>query len=268
MAVDIFNSTTLSAAITDDAGTFTVAATTNITAGDLLVIRDELIKVNAVPVSGTVNVSRGWEGTEARAHANSQRVFIIDSDDNTENIKKNTKQQLALVGATGTYPDFLFPGQRATDGQGNEYVMVELTAVCYSGTTVMISVDGNYTAVQAAGGSQGAIGLTVEAATSDQYTWAQIYGYNAYAQDTIGDSGASSATIPVPATSVTTPSVGLTYVAAGTTVAAYIIHGMHIVGADSSAVTSATSSTGTAMPVFLNYPYIVPRVEALDSSGS
>lgn len=268
MAVDVLNSTTLSAAIDADSVNFAVASTTNISAsfdGDnLLVVRGEAMKVVAVddPASGYVKVVRGWNGTKAVAHASGTRAWIGTGND----FKAIKDHASALVGDTGTFPEYLLPGQRATDSNGNEYIMVELTATCYSGTTVVISVDGNFTAAQAAGGTQGPIGVTVEGGTSDQLVWAQIYGYNSFAQETIGASAASSAYIAAPATTASTPSVGLAAISTTTSVPAYIIHGMFIVGAATSTVTSATSATGLAVPVFLDYPYTRNMLDAFEGS--
>jgi len=268
MAVNVLNSTTLSAALDNEAVGFAVASTTNISAsfdGDnILVVRGEAMKVVAVddPASGYEKVIRGWNGTKASAHASGTRVWIGTSND----FKAIKDHATALVGNAGTFPDYLLPGQRATDANGNEYVMVELTATCYSGTTVVISVDGNFTAAQAAGGTQGPIGLTVEQGSSDQFVWAQIYGYNSYAQETIGASAASSAYIAAPATTASTPSVGLAVISTTTSVPAYIIHGMFVVGAATSTVTSATSATGLAVPVFLNYPYTRNILDAFEGS--
>lgn len=270
MAVNVLNSTTLSAALNDSDVTFAVGSTSNIsaseTADNILVVRGEAMKVveKDQPASGYVRVIRGWNGTKASSHASGTRVWIGTGND----FKAIKDHATALVGDAGTFPDYLLPGQRATDANGNEYIMVELTATCYSGTTVVISVDGNFTAAQAAGGTQGPIGLTVEQGSSDQFVWAQIYGYNSYAQETIAASAASSAYIAVPATTASTPSVGLAALAAATTSAAYIIHGMFIVGAATSTVTSAASATGLAVPVFLNYPYTLNRLNDIATSNS
>lgn len=271
MAVDVLNSTTLSAALDAETVNFAVAATTNITAGQMLVVRGEAMKVMAVddPSSGYVVVRRGVDGTYARAHASGQRVWIGDHD--AFKAVRDNANRLGLVGASGTLPDYMLPGQRAFDDNGNEYVMVELTAECFTGTTVVISVDGNFQAKQAVGGTQGNIGLVSEHATSDQFVWAQIFGYNSFAQETICASAGTSAYIAVPATTASTPSVGLAALATPTTAAAYIIHGMFIVGVASSAVTSTTGTderTGIAYPVWLNYPYTTNKLETIETSNS
>jgi hypothetical protein len=259
-----FTTTTLSEALTHQTNDFTVASTASISVGDLLLIREELVKVQEIPVSGRVKVLRGYEGTEARAHANAQRLFIIA---NPEDLKRDTKDQLAVVGASGVYPDYLLPGQRATDGQGNVYILVDLTATMYGGATVAISADGLFTAGALKGGAhQGPVGVLVEPGTSNQYVWAQIYGYNAYA--TVKTTGAfTSAAYATATTTVSTPNVGLTPLETLTTAAEYFIHGMFITVAGTSQ-TSATSTPGQYAGVFLNYPYVYNRLQSEATSNS
>jgi hypothetical protein len=77
-------STTTSGAITAYQTTFAVSSTTNITAPVLttgsgltyLYIEAELMQVTAVPVSGTVSVVRGTNGTKAVSHLTSTPVII------------------------------------------------------------------------------------------------------------------------------------------------------------------------------------------------
>jgi hypothetical protein len=265
MAVAQLNTTTLSEALTAGTLEFAVASTADMAVGDVLVIRNEALKIQAIPVSGRVQVLRGWNGTEARAHASGQRLFIGDPDA----FKAIKASATALVGDSGTFPDYLLPGQRARDGAGNEFILVDLTATAYGGATVAISVDGLFTATPLKGGThQGSVGLLVEPGTSAQYVWAQVYGYNAYAQTKTATTGVTSAYLCTATTTVSTPNVGLEPIAAATTAAEYIIHGMFVVGAGSSAVTSATSSTGYAVPVFLNYPFIYNRLVSEETSNS
>jgi hypothetical protein len=257
MAITALNTSTLSEALTASTNDFTVGSTANITVGDFLVIRRELVKVQEIPVSGRVRVMRGHEGTEARAHASGQRFFILA---NPEDAKLNSKQQLALVGASGVYPDYLFPGQEADDGAGNRYILLDLTATIYSGVTVKISNDGLYTAAVLVGGTQGRVALTVEQGTSNQWVWAQTRGANSYAQASSATTAATSASVPIACSSLSTPACGL-YPATATTDEDYLIHGMWITGIATSATTSATSATGTAVPVYLHDPYVVSFVQ-------
>jgi hypothetical protein len=251
MPVAQLNTTTLSAAITASTNDFNVAATTNITVGDILVVRNEQLKVQEIPVSTQVRVLRGYNGTEARPHASGQRLFILA---NPEDAKAQRDNALALVGASGVYPDYLLPGQEADDGAGNRYIMVDSTATIYSGVTVSISVDGLYTASVLAGGAQGRVGVTVEQSTSAQYTWAQVRGNNSYVQDEDATTSATSAYIAT-APTTGTRNAGMLAVTQ-TTIDAYVIHGMWITGVATSSTTSATSATGAAVPVFLHDPYV------------
>jgi hypothetical protein len=76
--------TTLSGALTAYQTTFAVSSTTGITAPVLttgsgltyLYVEAELMQVTAVPVSGTVSVVRGTNGTKAVAHLTSVPVII------------------------------------------------------------------------------------------------------------------------------------------------------------------------------------------------
>ena len=266
MALDILNETTTSEAITDTTNRFAVASTANITAGThVLGIMGtagfEFAKVQAIPVSGEVQVQRGFHGTRAVAHKSGTRVFIGTPDQFQTVPESSFSKYVGLVGTPGNFPDYALPGARARDGAGNEYVLVELTATAFSGTTVRISTDGTFTAAQLAVGDQGSVGLLVEPGTSDQYVWAQIYGFNSYAQDTLGDSSGTSTRLALAATAASTPSVGMAATsrsshASDAGAAQNVIQGMFIVGAATTATTSATSSTGVAYPVWLNYPFI------------
>jgi len=256
MAVDVLNSTTLSAALNADNINFAVASTTNISVGDVLVVRKEAMKVLAVddPASGFVKVRRGFDGTRAFAQPSGQRVWIGSPD----KFKAMKEHAHAIVGDSGTFPDYLLPGQRAIDGAGNEYMLVELSQTSYGGTTVLISRDGLFTAIPLASGLAGSVGLTVEAGTSDQLVWAQIYGLNSHAQLVGGSSLVTSTGVLQPASSVSTPAVGLlgltTSQASSVTNAE--IKGMFPVSSASTASTSATSATGLFCAVWLNYPFV------------
>jgi hypothetical protein len=78
------NVTTLSAAITSSQTTFGVASSTNITAPVLttgsgftwLLVDAELMWVTAVPVAGTIQVTRGMLGTVATSHVITTNVTI------------------------------------------------------------------------------------------------------------------------------------------------------------------------------------------------
>lgn len=254
MAIDILSTTTLSEALDASTTNFTVASTTNITAGQLLVANGEALDVQAVddPSSGYVKVRRGSSGTKAISHANSERVFIGNHHD----FKAIRESAVALVGDSGVFPDYMLPGQEASDAKGNTYVLVEMTTVVYSGTTCVISVDGNYTAAILATGTHGSVGIATEQATSDQYTWLLRKGYYSAALEAGGTSAGSSAYFPVAATSVSTPAAGMAVVVTSNATLGFTIHGMFIAGAAVSTTTSTTSNTGITVPVFLNYPWV------------
>lgn len=260
MPVTYLNSSTLSEALDKEKVEFAVGSTANISVGDLLVITDsvpEACRVRGIPISGRVQVIRGANGTEARSHLSGAK-FWIGSPEKFKAIRDN---MVAVLGnpTYGNLPDYVLPGLRARDGRGNEFIMVDSTYNAYSGIACLISNDGNFTAAPCKGGSgQGAVGVFVEEATSDQWAWAQIYGYNSAVQCSGATTGATSASVPIATTVVSSPNVGFgtTDDWLATTLNVWAIHGMFIVGGGSSAVTSATSQVGYTVPVFLNYPYV------------
>lgn len=266
MALAIFNTSTLSEAVSKDANEFTVGSTTNIAVGQVLAIQGtgglEIVRVQAIPVSGRVKVARGVMSTKAIAHKSGARFFIGDHDDFVTVSGSSPNEFIRLTGDSGDYPSYALPGTSAKDGAGNEYILLELTATAYGGATVLISGDGNFTARPLVGGDQGCVALLVEPGTSDQYVWGQVFGYNSYAQDSAATSAASSTYVPCAATSVSTPDVGLTAISP-TTDEQYLINGMWITAAATTATTAATSATGVAVPVFLNYPYVNKFVQAV-----
>lgn len=255
MAVNILNTSTLSEAITGDSIEFTVGSTSNITAGKLLAIRDEVVEVTSVPVSGRVKVRRGISGSRAHSHASGTR-FFIGSPSDFKSIRDNA---LALVGNAAELPEYLLPGAHAIDGAGNEYVMVELTETVVPGATVLISKDGNFTAGVLTSAGVGNVGVIAESASSDQYAWAQISGYVAHAKLVGGSSLVTSLGEFGGATSVSTPSVGLLGRSSSQRSSDYLvastINGMFPVSAASTASTSASSETGLFCSAWLNYPW-------------
>jgi hypothetical protein len=260
MAVTALNTSTLSEALTSETNDFTVGSTANVVVGNYLAIQGtgglEAVKVQEIPVSGRVKVLRGVGGTRARAHKSGARFFIGDPDDFASQAAGAWGAIDGLAaGANDVFPEYLFPGLRAKDGVGNEYVLVDLTANVFSGVTVLISTDGLFTAAPLTTAGQGSVGVMVEPATSNQYAWAQIYG-NTTAQDAAGDSAATSAFGCVGATSVSTPDAGMATVTAVSTAEQFWINGMFITGAATTATSSASSHTGVQVPVWLNYPFV------------
>ena len=67
--------TTLGAAVdSNDLRDITLASTTGLAAGDLLVVGNEIMQVNSIPVAGTAKVQRGMRGTAAQNHASGASV--------------------------------------------------------------------------------------------------------------------------------------------------------------------------------------------------
>ena len=66
--------TTLSAAIDGTQTTFAVASATGVTAGNNLIVDQEVMAITAV-TGTTVTVRRGQMGTAAQSHANAERVY-------------------------------------------------------------------------------------------------------------------------------------------------------------------------------------------------
>lgn len=248
MALDRLSYTYLTNTIEPGTKDLVITSTAGMKSGDFFVCRDEAMKVQQVKSSSTVSVLRGVAGTKCMSHAAGQRFFY----GNAHQFEAIRQSLTALVGDAGTYPDFLLPGQRAFDGGGNEYILLDLTDTVYSGTTVVF---GNlFTASILAAKLQGSVAVTVSPATSGQYVWGQIYGYNAFVQDASATSGATSGWVCVAATSVSTPNVGMALFEPDNS-AVYLIHGMFIKSAVTTATTGASSATGVAAPCWLNYPY-------------
>lgn len=257
MAVDALSQTTLSEALDQYKNRFRVAATTNINVGDYLVCRAEAMKVREVLAGNWISVVRGVGGTQPRQHKDGQR-FYIGSPDKFKAIKESLT---ALVGDSGTYPDFMLPGQRGKDHAGNEYILLDVfNFTAYKGQTVVISNgDDSFYCTVAFAGKQGPVAVLVEGGTSAQYVWGQIYGSCPYAMDGDATSGATSAYIPLAQSSASSPVAGM--VAKTGALGAYPIYGMFISGIATTATTSDSSAVGVGVPVWLNYPYIRNFVE-------
>ena len=174
--------------------------------------------------------------------------------------------------AVATSTKAFVAGQRMRDAAGNEYVFVDFTGSVYSGTPVAIASD--YTAAQLGVTGRGAFGVACGAATSDESGWVQIYG-RALVQIAMGGVSPSDAangptTLETVAaqnffvlnTSTATPNgIGWVSGEAGlTSNFDYVIQGMWVAHdaspGDVSAVTSATSHTGSQIAVWLNFPVI------------
>lgn len=262
MALAKLNSTTASEAITADANEFTVASTSNITVGQVLLAAgtagQEMMKVQEIPVSGRVKVRRGVDGTRAVAHASGVLLYIGAHDAFKRIVNNAPNPYVNLVGNSGNLLDYALPGTRAVDGAGNEYIMLELTFAGFRGAGVLISRDGNFTATALASGNAGSVAVLSEEGTSSTWVWAQVLGACPVVQLVGGSSLVTSTGILQPATSVSTPAVGIlgnTTSQASTNLGARIF-GMYPTSAVTTATTSASSATGFRISAFLNYPFV------------
>jgi hypothetical protein len=184
MSIPALSTTTTSTALDNKQTRFAVASTTGITgAGSLttpasiLVIGGEAMLVQNVPVSGTVEVFRGFNGTQARAHSSGATVYFGAKT----RFDSNRVGRVGLAGDSGVLPDFRLPlGGLVTDPDtGYEYRLVDCQAALANG--VWVSIDGSGLATALATGSVGRIGIIVETiGASDTYAWALVAGtYNA-----------------------------------------------------------------------------------------
>ena len=271
MPITPLNTTTLTNALSDS-GTrrFLVGSTSNITAGDVLLIDQEQMKVQAVPASGEVEVFRGHNGTEARDHAAASRITIIATLTDAGIVNSEGQTELAGEPPPGT-PNYTLPiGSRRRDAAGNEYILCAFGSAVYGRQPVEISDAFVASALGTTG--RGRVGVVAEAgATSDQGGWVQVYGRCLMQIGMSGVSPSDAANGPttlstsvmtrfILQTSATTPaSIG--WVSdVGTTDARHFVKGIHVASdaspGDVSAVTSAASHTGSQIAVFLNYPVI------------
>lgn len=263
MSIAALSTTTLSTAIDNKQTKFTLASTTGINGtGSLtspqtmLVVNGEAMLVLNVPVSGVVEVQRGYE---SKAKAQPSGAIVYFGARSRFAPKAGGAMGLAGTGGNpdGHLPDYRLPlGSRVVDPNGKEYILCDFTATVHSGVTVSISNDGNFTAAPLTTSHQGAVGVVAEAtSSSDTWGWVQIYG-TASAQIASGDSAATSAMVAIAPSSVSSPDAGMNAIARTSTDLAQIF-GMFITGAATTGVTSASSHTGVAVPVFLNYPYVL-----------
>jgi len=262
MPVDALSSTTLGAALNATSKDVVVSSTSGMAVGDILACREEGMLIQRVISSTQVEVSRGWQGTDAREHPNLRRVYF-GGPDKFQNIRESA---LSMFGDSDVYPEYLLPGQRAFDGAGNEYILLDSLSSypIYSGCTVVFRPP-NFYARQLQAGYQGMVALAVEPSSSDQFFWGQIYGDNPRAQLN-NYSGANSENTPVGCTVISTPNAGLE-ATENDDGPHYVVHGMFISGA-STAESSATSTTGGYCPVWLNYPYAATYATTLSAATS
>lgn len=161
------------------------------------------------------------------------------------------------------------------DSAGNGYVYVDFTGSVYSGTPVLIKSD--FTAAKIGTTGRGAFGVACCAATSDHSGWVQVYGRCKVQLlgDTAGVSPSDDANGPttlsttaqtkfwLPTTATSTGPEGVRWTSGNvSTTSGFYIDGMCVAhdaspSNDVSAVTAATSHTGSEVAVFLNFPKIV-----------
>ncbi len=160
------------------------------------------------------------------------------------------------VVATTPYP--LKPGTRAWDASGNGYLYCDFTGTVFTGTGVIISLDGNFTAsASISAQTRGPVGIACGAGTSDNAGWVQIFGSGSL-QIASGDSAVSSAAVIILASSVSSPATAFDAVAETSNELNHVL-GIWVTGSATTDTTSASSHTGVAVPVFLNFPFLVGR---------
>lgn len=269
MSIPALTTTTLTSAIDAFQRRFAIGSTTGINGvgsltspQSMIVIGGEPMLVQNVPVSGTVEVMRG-QGGQARPHVAGSRVYAGAASrfSTTAAGRVGLHGRVGLAGESSYLPPYRLPlGVRVTDDDGAEFVLCDFTATVHAGVTVGISNDGNFTAAPLTTAHQGAVGVVGEpTSSSDTWGWVQIYGYCS-AQEAGGTSAATSAYIPIVASSVSSPDAGMAALIGTTSTPQRLIYGMFIVGAATTNVTSASSHTGVAVPVFLSYPYVMLAV--------
>jgi hypothetical protein len=274
MSLTYLNSTTITNAIAADTQRFLVASTTNITVGGFLVANKECMLVQAIPVSGTVEVMRGVNGSVAAAYPALQTVWIgTGSSIGVPNA--DGEVQLVATPSTGL-PGYKLPLGTRIRLAGSEYVLCDFSATMYSRQPCTID-EGTWLATPIATTGRGRIGVVAEpeGGTSDQWGWVQIYGRCLMQIGMSGVSPSDAANGPTTLstsvqtrfalpTSLTTPAA-LGWVSDPSS-GGYIVQGMWVATdaspGDVSAVTSAASHTGSQIAVFLNYPSLKFEVEA------
>lgn len=73
--------TTLSAAVDSNERFIPLTSTTGMLAGDQLVVGEEVMQVNRIPVAGTAKVQRGMAGTASQAHSSGEAADFGQQDD-------------------------------------------------------------------------------------------------------------------------------------------------------------------------------------------
>lgn len=174
MSRTALSATTLSAALTKTSGVVKLTSTSGLAVGDLIAIGNELCSVNAIPISGQAEVTRGAQGTAAKAYASGTAVRFGSAAQFT---RLRGSNRIGLAGDAGTLPAYELPlGQEVADpSTGNVYVLGDCASSFLDGEWVLISATGGFT--QLAAGDKGRIGVIVEAVSaSDRYAYAMVVG--------------------------------------------------------------------------------------------
>lgn len=222
-----------------------------------IVIDNEKMLVQNVPLSGYVEVIRGVDGTKAKPHAGGATVWYAQK---SAFGGLSADGFVVLLGTGGNpdgiLPDYVIPLGTVRFENGKAYIMCDFTSTVHSGVCVGISNDGNFTAAPLTTSMQGAVGIVAEiTSSSDAWGWVQVYGA-CLGQDASATSGITSAYIPIVAGSVSTPAAGMTALVNTTSTPQRWIYNMFITGDATTVVTSGASNTGVNLPLFLNFPYV------------
>lgn len=191
MSIPALTETTLSAALDASTRVFAIGSTTGVngagsltTAQSVIVIGAEAMLVQRVPVSGTVEVIRGFGGTKAKAHASGVRVFVgTRANFGFEQGTNGGEDHNGLVGLTGD-PGSL-PAYRLPVGvlvfnpdDGNEYRLCDVQQAADIGEWQVITGAG--LASDLASTSKGRCGVIVETVGgSDTLSWLLVAGTSA-----------------------------------------------------------------------------------------
>jgi hypothetical protein len=216
----------------------------------ILVVGAEAMLVLNVPVSGVVEVTRGANGTRAKAHVSGGRVYFgaKTAFAFSEPGSVGSESLVGLTGDPGTLPAFRLPvGVLVYNpDDGNEYRLVDCQASMANGSWVVITALGLASALAAT--SKGRCGVIQETVGgSDTLSWALVAGTSANVQFTSG---------------VTTAC----YLKAGTAIADILDSdgGNIIWGASCTAAPSSATDLGTG---YLDHPWVTGVDAAFSSIG-
>jgi hypothetical protein len=175
MSIAALPTTTLTNAILYGDHRFVLGSTTGIVAKTKFVVGAEIMLVTDVPVSGTVEVMRGVDGTRPYNFAAGTTVYIATAL-TALGIQPNGR--IGLVGNPTVFPaPYTLPvgSIYADPGSGFEYIL------CDAQTALVINewcvIDGAGLATQLAAASIGRVGIVVDAAgASDTLVWVLVAG--------------------------------------------------------------------------------------------